>query len=437
MTTGWLIEESTLRDVERAMRAADGIKTGELSAAHERIAAQVDAARERGGGVSYQPGAGDTARINVVGALTPTWNPILSMFGVVHTPWPDICESIAAAEADKRVSRVEFVVNSPGGSIDGMFDTLAAIEGMKKPRGVVAARACSAAYALAAVAGDIRAASPAAEFGSVGIVAEMRVSDDVVSITSTDAPDKRPDPKTEEGRATIRAYLDQLHGLFAEAIAKGRRVTVEKVNADFGRGATMLAGMAKERGMIDAVASSPLFDKPRRVSAEGAPGGEPIAGARLGAFTSRAEGGTSPALTSPAPTVAAEDNDTKATEEAAKGTHMDLKTLKAQHPDVYEAAFSEGQSSERKRSAAHAKMAANPGCNDVALKAIIEGKAFADDEVQADYLSARMNARDIKARQDDDAGVEAAVGGAKKGASDEPKPLHESAIAEFLGKKGA
>ena len=48
-----------------------------------------------------------------------------------------------------------------------------------------------------------------------------------------------------------------------------------------------------------------------------------------------------------------------------------------------------------------------------------------------------MNARDIKARQDDDAGVEAAVGGAKKGASDEPKPLHESAIAEFLGKKGA
>ena len=52
--------------------------------------------------------------------------------------------------------------------------------------------------------------------------------------------------------------VDGLDELFAEAIADGRGTTIEKVNADFGQGATLLADEAVKRGMIDSIAGSPL-----------------------------------------------------------------------------------------------------------------------------------------------------------------------------------
>jgi ClpP class serine protease len=148
------------------------------------------------------------------------------------------------------------VIDSPGGQVDGLFETIAAIDAFKatgKPLKVRASNAQSAAYALAAAAGRIEATSPASSFGSIGVAAAFVVSDKVVSVTSTDAPNKRPDVATDAGRAIVREQLDAIHELFVGAIAKGRGTTAAAVNKEFGRGATVLAGEARRRGMIDAI----------------------------------------------------------------------------------------------------------------------------------------------------------------------------------------
>jgi|GEM_PF-5125730 len=200
--------------------------------------------------------SGDTAVITVSGVLTEQPDFWAWMLGIGNTTYSDIRAAFADAGANPAVKRVTLRVASPGGHVDGLFDTLAAIQAFGKPISVTAAQACSAAYALAAVAGTIEATGPAAEFGSIGVAASFSfdASEQIVNVTSTEAPNKRPDPRTPEGKAVVVKYLDAVHELFADAVAKGRGTTIGKVNTGFGRGASMLARAAKSAGMIDRVA---------------------------------------------------------------------------------------------------------------------------------------------------------------------------------------
>src|SRR3546814_10204450 len=60
-----------------------------------------------------------------------------------------------------------------------------------------------------------------------------------VEIVSSNAPDKRPDLSTDEGRGKIRAMLDGIEEVFLSDIARGRGVPVSPVKRDFGAGGTM------------------------------------------------------------------------------------------------------------------------------------------------------------------------------------------------------
>ena len=57
--------------------------------------------------------------------------------------------------------------------MEGLFETLAAIEAFGKPMSVRASKAASAAYAIAAAGGSITAVSPASSFGSIGVVMSL------------------------------------------------------------------------------------------------------------------------------------------------------------------------------------------------------------------------------------------------------------------------
>jgi ClpP class serine protease len=158
------------------------------------------------------------------------------------------------AQSDPGVQSVVLLVDSPGGHVGGLFALLDELEAFSKPKRVVAASAQSAAFAIASLGGRIEATGRGAQFGSVGVAATMSVDDHVVNIASTAAPKKRPDVRTEQGRADVREYLDQIHALFVETIARGRRTNAARVNASFGRGATLLADAALSAGMIDSIA---------------------------------------------------------------------------------------------------------------------------------------------------------------------------------------
>lgn len=369
----WLLTAEVKKAIEQA-QASSSRPSAEQYAAFEARAAARD-----GGASRILSVAGDVAEIRVEGVLTKAPSFMAMLFGGGNATYPELISALAEADQDPSVTRAELRVDSPGGTIDGLFDAIAALQAFSKPlRAVVTNTAASAAYALVSQADEIVAANKAARVGSIGVVIDTYNDPERVSITSTDAPKKRPDIGTEAGKAVVREELDALHEIFVEAIAEGRSTTAEKINAEFGQGATLLAGEALKRGMIDAVV-----------------------------------GTTS--------TIAAESPSSKSTAITGGGNletePMDLKTLKAQHPDVFAAALQEGVEKERDRVSAHMTMGEAAGAMDIAAKAIADGEEYTAKHM-AQYNAAALRSRDQQDRQSDDAAAGAAANGAAPAADE-------------------
>lgn len=359
MTT-WLIRDEVGRGIAEA-RSVLGPNSARDVAAWEATVA----AREP---LRLMKIAGATAQIDVSGVLTAKPDFWAEFFGEANTAYPDISAALAAANADPSVKEIVLNVSSPGGTVDGLFETLGAIrnvrEGGKKMR-VVASQACSAAYAIAAMAGPIEAATAASEFGSVGVVVDYIRDSPFGSVTNTDSPNKRPNLDTEEGRAVLRERLDAHYGLFVETVASGRGMTVEQVTEGFGHGAVFIAADAKKRNMIDRAPGAVLRAVP---------------GARA----------------------TAADNQEK--------PNMDMKTLMAEHPELYAAAVQAGVEQERERVCAHLTLAEASGAMNVGLTAIKDGSNLSV-KLQAEYMAAGMNRRDAGNRGTDDGAAANALNG--------------------------
>ena len=376
----WLLAEETLRDMQRTERSGIMPSPAQQQAFEERVAAR-----------SSPPNlttAGSVAEIAVEGVLTKRPNFWASLFGGGNTSYSDIIMALSIAKNDPGVKSVVLRVDSPGGHVDGLFDTLAALQAFTKPISVRASNAQSAAYAIAAVGGKIEALGPSSNFGSIGTAIDYVMWSDVevVSITNSDSPDKRPDPKTEEGRRVIVQYLDAVNDLFVDAIATGRGVKKSVVSQDYGRGATLLAGEAKRRGMVDSIRKQPEL---RVVGADAA--------------------------------------------QPTEGATMDLKTLKAQHPDLCEALIAEGTTAERDRVIAHVTLGEQSGATDIALKAIKSGEGMTLT-LQAEYMAAAMNRRDVKNRQEESDAAGAALGGA--GGAPATEDVGDRAAALMAARRG-
>jgi len=338
----WLLLQSVLNDIQDAR--ASGVK----------FTAEQVATFEASNGEGIMALAGNSAEIHVKGVLTNTPDMFARWFGGGNTTYPAIIAALAEADANPEVKQIVMRFDSGGGAVNGMFDAIAAMQTTKKPiKAIVGTMAASAAYGLASQADEMVAHNRASAVGSIGVVVDTFVSESRVSITSSNAPDKRPDVTTEKGKATVVAQLDAIAGLLDEAVAEGRNTTVKKVNADFGQGGILLADEALKRGMIDSISTN----KP----ATATNGGKP-----------------------------------------QEQRSMDLQTLKAQHPDVYAAAAQEGRTEERDRVGAHLTMGEASGDMKTAIGAVQDGSAMTAT-LQAKYMAAGMNRSDVQARQDDDA----------------------------------
>ncbi len=380
-------------------------------AARPKYAARVDGARSV---ASADPEnyavVGNVAQICVEGVLSEEPDFWSWLMGCDGSTYRDIRDAFALAGADPMVKSVVLDVCSPGGYTDGMFETLAAIEAFSKPITVQASLACSAAYALAAMAGPITALGPASEFGSIGVlqVHKFYADEEIVNVTNSDAPNKRPDARTPEGKAVIVAELDASYELFADAIARGRsnatgkKYTVDQVSAEFGRGAVMLADAARAAGLIDKM--------PRAV--------------KRGGSSAEAREETLPESTPPIEAAAepqpasASAVDAPKPQSPSRGTgpirtiKMDESAFKAQHPDLYALVFGKGEAAghakgievgtkaEHKRVSDHLNLATiSPAAMKVASAAILSGASVSDSH--AEYLKLSLSAHETAARQAD------------------------------------
>jgi ClpP class serine protease len=375
----WLLANAIKQRIEQAF------KSGFVPDAKQQLEFETSRAESfRADSSRIMVTAGNVAEIVVEGMITAKPSFMAMLFGGGNTTFPEIISALAEADMDPNVTEAILKIDSPGSTVAGLFETLAAIDAFSKPLRAVVTRAESGAFALAAKAGRIEATSRASMVGSVGVVVDARLDPDVISITSTDAPDKRPDLTTEEGRATVRAQLDEVHQLFAEALAEGRGTTVERVNAEFGRGTSFFADQALRRGMIDSIAARPAL--------------KVVGGTDS---TSTASSGGDQQETGP----------------------MDLNTLKAEHPAVYAAAVGEGRTegietgtaAERDRVSAFLAAGEMSGDMKTAVDAIKSGEAMTQTH-QMTFMMAAANRSDTNNRQSDSDGADAGDGA---GADDE------------------
>ena len=281
----------------------------------------------------------------ISGVLLNQRNWIYDVFDIPQTSYVDIANQLRTAEADSNVRAIELQVDSGGGQASNMLvDTANLIHAAKKPvAAIVGDMAASAAYWLASQADTISLRGAATMVGSIGVAVSVRVSDSVVHIASTDAPNKRPDPRTDAGKTVIRRELDALHELFVDAVARGRGVDAETVNRDFGRGGVLLAAEAIEAGMAD-----------RALSAV------PIPAARVSV--------------------------------AAMST-LTLAAIRMEHPEL----VAEIVKAERSRVCAHLMLAKTSGAWEAAAEHIKDGRE-ADSEVVAVHTVASMEKLNVAAR---------------------------------------
>lgn len=215
------------------------------------------------------------AHIDISGVLLQSASEIDELLAVVfgnsYTTYAGIEAQISEAEADDEVHTIVFNVDSPGGVMAGVDGAAMRIANASKPTEArVNWIAASAAYYLASQAGSIKATSPLASVGSIGVVnsltdvTERNAKSGIkkYSLTSTNAPNKRLEPHSEEFKAQIIERLDSLHNIFAQRVAEGRTratgrdFTIASVNADFGKGGMVIASDALESGMIDVIEES-------------------------------------------------------------------------------------------------------------------------------------------------------------------------------------
>lgn len=348
----WLLESTVARELEAACRSGN-VPTAAQQADYE---ATVSAEGPR-----ILAHAGRFARISVQGILTDRPSLMARWFGGANTTYAEIIEAIQAANSDNAIDEIELYLDSVGGMASAAW--LAAMEAVRDSAKTIHAHvggvATSAAYGLASQAETITARNDMAYVGSVGVAASFFVSENFVDVTSTNAPDKRPDVSTEEGRAAVQRELDAIHDIFVSMIAAGRNTTVKNVNQNYGRGATLVASEAITRGMIDRIATA---EQPQ--------------------LATTASGGNQ-----------------------QEAQTMDLGKLKAEYPAVYDAAVAEGKAqgvtAERERVEAFLLAGETSGDMKLATDCIKEGKDLSPKLTMQFMVSAAAKGHQ-QARADDD-----------------------------------
>jgi capsid assembly protease len=372
----WLLEPTVLHTIAAARRDPTPLMLAKAEDYERREEAR-DGPLPRGMSI-----AGNTAEVRVDGVLTKKPDLFAMFFGGGNTTYSSIRSALAVAETDPSIRDVVLHVDSPGGSVEGLYETLDAITNFRanssKKLRVRADNAQSAAYAIAAAAGPIEAVTRASTFGSIGVAISYYLDQSVVTLTNSESPDKRPDLTTDEGKAVVVKHLDQLHQEFVSAIAKGRGITAQEVIEGYGRGASMTAAEAKRLGLIDRIA----ITAPRAVPNK--------------------QGRTAM-------------SDETATDRAA-----------------IDAAVERGVTRERDRVLAHLQMGEASGDLSIAVEAIRSGAGMTQ-ELNARYWSAGMNRADRQRRQVESNATETALAGTEASNPNQAPDLGDQVVALLKG----
>ena len=237
---------------------------------------------------------------------------------------------IQKAVDDPAIKALILKYDTPGGQASGvaeLADQIRAASAVKPVVAYVDNMAASAGYWLAA-ASPRMVISKTASVGSIGVIGTVmtdkpKEGSGTYQFISSQSPNKRLDPETEEGAARLQARIDGLAAIFIDSVAAFRGVSAEDVMTKFGGGDVLLPDAAVAAGMADEIGDYESLHKELasadiRSPAPGAPNRSKVAHQPL------------------------------VTKEKSM-TDLTLESVKTEHPALYAAILAEGASAERAR----------------------------------------------------------------------------------------
>jgi signal peptide peptidase SppA len=203
---------------------------------------------------------GKVVIVQIEGLITPRPTVIETLFMGATRP-EDVAQQLRFAAGDPSVAGIVLEVDSPGGRISGVQQLARLVRDTAAVKPVIALveRACSAAYWIAAAAGQVMMVAETASAGAIGVVsthvdisqAEGRAGLRTTEITA--GKYKRIAsvyaPLTTEGRAYIQDHVDQIYTAFVDDVASSRKLSTDRVRATEGR--VYLGRRAVSAGLAD------------------------------------------------------------------------------------------------------------------------------------------------------------------------------------------
>lgn len=203
---------------------------------------------------------GDVAVIPVTGPIFRYANLFTRISGATSTQV--LATDIQAALDSPKVRSIVLNIDSPGGEANGiseLSDMIYAGRSKKKIVAYVGGTGASAAYWIASAASEVVVDSTAI-IGSIGVVLNVSISKEKegaqsYEIVSSNAPNKRPNIATEEGRAKVAETIDALAEVFASTVARNLGVDAESVPAMGDHGGLRVGAAAVEAGLAHRLGS--------------------------------------------------------------------------------------------------------------------------------------------------------------------------------------
>ncbi|MCW0447248.1 S49 family peptidase [Xanthomonas sacchari] len=247
----WLIQSESLETILAVAQRA-----GDPQALQSRLGRPLDNTRR----VTMRDGV---AVIPATGPMFRYANMLTEISGATSTQV--LATDLQAALDNPYVKAIVLELNTPGGEASGigeLADMIYAARGSKRIVGYVGDLAASAGYWFGSACDELVIAETGM-VGSIGVVMsyldtserDAKAGVRTLEIVSSQSPDKRLDPKTDEGRAKVQSIVDSLAEVFVGAVARNRGVTVDTVLSDFGRGGLLLGAEAVKAGMADRIGS--------------------------------------------------------------------------------------------------------------------------------------------------------------------------------------
>jgi capsid assembly protease len=261
LNSPWVIAEEKLLEIQAIYAAHVRGEQIDIATVEAKLGKPLN--NNKAVGYKVQDGV---ALLPIEGVISKRMNLFSQISGGVST---QILQSdFAQALADPMAHSILLLIDSPGGSVDGIQQAADDIRSARDVKPVYAfadGSMNSGAYWLGSAAEKVFSASDTTAVGSIGVIAKhvdysKAQENEGVKVTTIRAGKYKAlgsqgEPLTDDGLAIMQAQLDHVYSVFVNAVASNRGVDVQTVLSKMAEGRVFLGKQAVDAGLVDGLAS--------------------------------------------------------------------------------------------------------------------------------------------------------------------------------------